>query len=282
MFRFRLMLGLALVALALAACRGQATPTAAPTQAQPTDTAVANPTSPVVPTATVPPSTNTATPAPPTTTPTLAPTATPTLPATPDPNEGVGDVVFRDALDGTGNWYWTFEDDAASFGVSTEQKQLNAVAKQSGTWRFSIGPDTVRVGDQQVRVIAHTNVCADADAYALMFRGNVDADSNYSFYVFKLRCNGSARLELLQGANVTVVADWTASPAIRPGPNADNALLVWAAKDQMRFYVNDQYLFSAQDATLTEGFYGFYLYDQTNGNMSVSWKNLEARAVTVP
>ena len=134
-----LMLGLALVALALAACRGQATPTAAPTQAQPTDTAVANPTSPVVPTATVPPSTNTATPEPPTTTPTLAPTATPTLPATPDPNEGVGDVVFRDALDGTGNWYWTFEDDAASFGVSTEQKQLNAIAKQSGTWRFSIG-----------------------------------------------------------------------------------------------------------------------------------------------
>jgi hypothetical protein len=58
--------------------------------------------------------------------------------------------------------------------------------------------------------------------------------------------------------------------------------MVWAAGDQMRFYVNDEYLFSAQDATLTEGFHGFYLYDQTNGNMSVSWKNLEARIVTAP
>jgi hypothetical protein len=50
----------------------------------------------------------------------------------------------------------------------------------------------------------------------------------------------------------------------------------------MRFYVNDQYLFSAQDATLAEGFYGFLLYDRTNGNMSASWKGLEARAVQLP
>lgn len=282
MSRFRLIWSLALAALALAACRAQETPTTAPTQVPPTETAVANPPSPVGPTASAPAATNTATPEPPTVTPTTAPSATPTVPATPDPNEGVGDVVYRDALDGTGNWFWTFEDDTASFGVSTDQKQLNTVAKQSGSWRFTIGPDSVRVGNEQIRVSAHTNVCAEADEYALLFRGNVGADDIYNFYLFKLRCNGAARLELLQGNNVTVLVDWTASPAIKPGPGADNALIVWAAQDQMRFYVNDEYLFSAQDATLTEGFYGFYLYDQTNGNMSVSWKNLEARTVTAP
>jgi hypothetical protein len=282
MYRFHLTFGLALAALALAACQSRTQPTAAPTQPLPADTAAVTPTNPVIlPTVTpLPP--HTPTPAPPTATSTLLPTATPTVPPTPDPNEGVGDVVFADRLDGTGGWFWTFEDDAASFGVSSDEKQLNSTAKQSGTWRFNSSPDTVTVGDQQIRVSVHTNVCAEADEYALLFRGAVDADFNYSFYVFKLRCNGTARLELLEGNNVTVLVDWTPSTAIKPGPDTDNTLLVWANKDQMRFYVNDQYLFSAQDATLAEGFYGFFLYDRTNGNMSVSWKGLEARAVKLP
>jgi hypothetical protein len=271
--------GLALAGLALAACRAQSQPTAIPTQLPPTDTAAVNPTSVVIAPTVTPLATNTPEP---TSTPTPVPTATATIPPTPDPNEGVGDAVFTDNLDGTGGWYWTFEDDAASFRVSLEEKQLNATAKRSGTWRFSTSPDTVKVGDQQIRVSAHTSVCADADEYALLFRGAVDAESNYTFYTFKLRCNGAARLELLSGNNVTVLVDWASSPAIRPGAGADNSVTVWAHKDQMRFYVNDQYLFSAQDATLAEGFYGFLLYDRTNGNMSVSWKGLEAKAVTLP
>jgi hypothetical protein len=132
-------------------------------------------------------------------------------------------------------------------------------------------------------VSAHTNVCADADEYALLFRGNYDAETDaYRFYVFKLRCGGAARLELMEGNDVTALVDWTASPVIKSGANADNAITIWANKDQMRFYVNDQYLFSAQDAMLADGFYGFLLYDRTNGTMSVSWKGLEARAVTTP
>ena len=279
MYRFRLTLGLALAGLALAACRAQTQPAAVPTQPIPTNTAVVNPTTPVIIPTVTPPPTN----APePTATLPPAPTATPAVPPTPDPNEGVSDVVFKDNLDGTGGWYWTFEDDAASFQVSLEEKQLNGTARQSGTWRFTISPDTVKVGDQQIRVSAHTNVCADADEYALLFRGALAPEGLYTFYAFKLRCDGAARLEILKGDDVTVIVDWTSSPAIRPGAGADNTVTVWAHKDQMRFYVNDQYLFSAQEATLAEGFYGFLLYDRTNGNMSVSWKGLEAKAVILP
>ena len=278
MYRFRLTFGLVVAILALAACQSRAQPTVAPTQIFPTGTAAL----PAAPSATLPPLIATVTPAPPTATPTGFPTATATVPPTPDPNEGVGDVVFADRLDGAGGWLWTFEDDAATFGVSPEGKQLDASAKRSGTWRFSSSPDTVKVGDQQIRVSAHTNVCADSDEYALLFRGAVDAEGIYTFYAFKIRCNGTARLERLQGDNVTILVDWTSSPAIKPGAGADNTVTVWAHKDQMRFYVNDQFLFSAQDATLVEGFYGFLLYDHTNGNMSVSWKGLEARSVTLP
>lgn len=284
MFRFRPFLVLTTGALMLAAC-GSVSQTEAPTLPPATlpPTEAASPTLQVIaPTATQPPPV-TPTPAPLTATPTEAATATPTVPPTPDPNEGVGNLVYGDKLDGTSGWSWTFEDDAVKFGVSREQGRLIGVAKRSGTWRFTISDDSVRVGNQQVRVTARTEVCAENDEYALLFRGRVDAaTTTYSYYAFKLRCGGAARLERLDGPNTTVLVNWTASPAIRAGAGQENVLMVWANKDEMRFYVNDQHLFSAQDAALTEGFYGFYLQDRTNGNMAVSWQNLEARSVSVP
>ncbi len=283
MSRSRLLLTLTTGALMLAAC-GSVSQTTIATLPPPTiaPTEAASPTPPIVaPTVTPPPASPT--PEPPTATPTEAATATPTVPPTPDPNQGVGDVVYSDKLNGTSGWSWTFEDDAVKFGISREQGRLNGVAKRSGTWRFTISDDAVRVGDQQVRVTVRAEVCAENDEHALLFRGRVDAATTaYSYYAFKLRCGGAARLERLDGPNTTVIVNWTASPAIRAGAGQENTLLVWANKGEMRFYVNDQYLFSAQDTALAEGFYGFYLQDRTNGNMAVSWQNLEARSVRVP
>lgn len=279
---YRISLPLTCAALVLAAC-GTTAPASTPTTIPPTLTVIVAPTNtapPAQPTATPQPATVTPTEAPPTETATPAPTATATVPPTPDPNEGVGDVIYTDALAGNSTWNWTFTDEAASFGVSREQGQLNAIAKQSGTWRFVISPDTLRIGDQQIKVTARTNACAEQDEYALLFRGNVDANGVYSFYAFKLRCDGSAKLDLLRGTDTFVIVDWAKFDAIKPGAEADHAITVWARGPQMRFYVNGQYLFSAEDERLTSGFYGFYLYDRTNGNMSVSWKNLEVRAVT--
>lgn len=261
----------------LAAC-STTTPetTPAPTQAVVTPAGLPTVTAIVAPSATVfvPTALPTFTP-----TPTAeAPTATPAVPATPDPNERVGDIIFSDPLDGSAQWFWSFEDDTAKFRASAETGRLDAQAKQSGSWRFTISNDTVKIGDQQIRVTAQTQTCVDRDEYGVMFRMQ-NVEGKFSSYVFKLRCNGTARAELLQGANVTPLTEWTTDPAIKTGENAENTLLVWAAQGQMRFYVNDHYLFTAQDTTLNEGFYGFFLYDRTNGTMTMSWKGLEARAI---
>ncbi|MCC6192787.1 MAG: hypothetical protein IT318_27520, partial [Anaerolineales bacterium] len=102
----------------------------------------------------------------------------------------------------------------------------------------------------------------------------------YALYLFKLRCGGAARFELARGSEITTLVDWTPSEAINAGAPADNTLLVWMAGGEFRFYANDQYLFSAQDATLTEGFFGLYLYDRTAGGMTVYFEDLVSRAVT--
>ena len=292
-----LVFGLALLALGLA-CDTSATPTVPPATALAdaaagTATALAQAGTTNTPLPTAPPAASET----PFTTPTTAATATgapsltpspiaievsptPNVPATPDPNEAVGDIVYQDPLDGTGTWFWTFADDTAVFGIDAQTQQLKGTMLKAGAgWRFTVSPDTLRIGNQQVRVTVHPNTCADNDEYGLMFRGSVDAEFNYSMYLFTVRCSGQARFLLIRGTETTVLADWTAAPALHPGAPADNTLLVWMAGDEFRFYANDQYLFTARDSALTDGFYGLYMYDRTAGGETIYYEDLIARAV---
>ncbi|MGH2523493.1 MAG: hypothetical protein ACRDH2_13395 [Anaerolineales bacterium] len=214
--------------------------------------------------------------------PTLGRTPTPAdVPATPDPNQGVGDVIYEDKLDGSTGWDWAaLSDEAASFSISGGQ--LNAVMMQPNLGpRFTVGPE-VKIGDQQVSVIARANLCYENDEYGLMFRFSLTTSRNYNGYIFKLSCGGQARLELMRDEQTIVLVDWTPSPAIVRGAPAENRMLVWAAQAEMRFYVNDKYLFSANDPTYSAGFYGFYLRDRTAGGLSVSFADLVAREVRAP
>ncbi|MCC7358510.1 MAG: hypothetical protein IT317_03485 [Anaerolineales bacterium] len=287
--------GLALLALALA-CDTSAAPTVSPATALAdaaagTATALAQAGTTNTPLPTAPPAASATVAASATSEPSVTPSpigveasVTPTtgtpVAATPDPNEVVGDIVYQDPLDGTGTWFWTFADDTAVFGIDAQTQQLKGTMLKAGNgWRFTVSPDTLRVGDQQVRVTMHTGACAENDEYGLMFRGSVDAEFNYSLYLFTVRCGGQARFLLIRGAETTVLADWTAAPALHPGAPADNTLLVWMAGDEFRFYANDQYLFTARDSALTEGFYGLYLYDRTAGGETIYYEDLIARAV---
>ena len=282
-----LLAGLA-AALAVSACRGSAAPTATPA---PLGTATIAATAELptsAPTAEQPtsaPATEQSTSAPTETTVAATVTSLPVTPsntpaATPDPNEALGDVIYQDNLDGTGGWFWTFSDDVATIGV-VDGKLKGVMKTANAGWRFTISPDTLQFSSQQVRLAAHIVTCGDNDEYGLMFRVKSEADKPdfYDGYLFKLRCGGAARLELVQGSQTTALVDWTTSPAIKTGPGADNNLLVWAAGGDFRFYVNDQYMFSAQDSTLTTGFYGIYLYDRTAGGLTVNYDSLVAKAV---
>lgn len=280
---FSLYLLLAVGLLGLTAClgRAQATSEAVPT-ALPTDTplpATSAPEDTAAPTSTALPPT-----AAPTSAPSLTPVASaivptmaPTLPPTPDPNERLGAVVYADRLNGLDGWGWNFSDDAASF--STADGHLTAAMNDPNQWwRFTAGPDTLQAADQQVAVSAHTVACAPADEYALMFRVS-EVEGKFQGYVFKLRCDGAARVDRLQGTQLTTLVGWTPSSAIQAGASADNTLLAWMAGGQFRFYVNGQYLFSVQDSGLTSGYYGFLVDDQSSGGLTVDFTNLVAKEV---
>lgn len=276
-------LGLTLALLVLSSCRPAAPSPTAPAPA----TATAPPAATaLVESPTIPPATPAATPTPaaPTATSTEAATATPaattppTETPTPDPNLGVGDVVYSDQFDGKSGWFWSFSDDAATFLASGGK--LNATVKTANSYpRLTGGKSELKVGDQQLRVTAQANACGPKDEYGILFRVNADITDGYAF---KIRCDGQARFELVRKYQPTALVDWQASPAIAQGAPAENTLMIWMAKDQFHFYVNDKYLFSASDATFAEGTYAFTLNDRTSGGESVSFTNMIAKAVKQP
>lgn len=267
--------------LLLAACGARAKATSTPgALAQPTAAAISAATleAPTAAATAMTAPTSTSAPASPTPGAKASPvfTALPTDVPTPDPNEGVGDVVYQDKFDGTSGWYWTYlEDNVAAFSVAGGK--LNAVMKVSTSGaRDTGGKPGLKVGDQQLQVTATTNLCYAKDEYGVMFRVNADATDGY---LFELSCEGKARVEVLHSYKPTVLVDWTASPAIVANAPAQNTLLVWAAQDQFRFYVNGKYLFSVSDKTFADGMYAFYIWDHTNGGASVSFSDMVAKAV---
>lgn len=279
------------VSLALAACvaRGDgAAPTQPPTQPPATVTAPAPTAEPSVEPTSAPTAEPSVEPtAEPTSAPTVEPTPAPTQPApeptalpTPDPNEGVGEVIFEDAMDGLSGWHWGFADEVVNFGVDTEREVLAGVMTTSEQWwRFTLGPDGVSAGDQQVTVNMRAVACEGDDEYGLVFRGQERAEGGFDLYVLKLRCSGAARFESVMDGRTTVLVDWTAAPAIHGGAGAENRLTVWMQGGAFRFYANSTYLFSAQDEALDAGYYGFYLFDRTGGGLSVNFDDLVAREV---
>lgn len=225
--------------------------------------------------------TATATPVPATATaaPTATEAATP-APATPDPNQNVGKDIYADAFDGRSGWYWTFNDDVASFAA--KDGQLTVETKQgNNTWRYVVRDD-LNEGDQQISVKAGATACPGNDEYGVMFRTGYNPDQSIRSYIFLLNCAGQARLELLDGTIVHSIVDWTTYAAVRPGAPAENAITLWMSGDQIRAYVNDTYLFTAHDTTLEAGFYGFFAASHSSGGGVFSFKELAVKQVTAP
>lgn len=206
--------------------------------------------------------------------PTPAPTETP---ATPDPNKDVGSDIYTDAFDGKSGWFWTFSDDVVDFGAKDGALQVSTKSGNN-TWRYVVR-DSVTGGDQQVRVGANLTACPGNDEYGIMYRAAYTSEQNVRTYVFKLNCTGQARVELMDGTTIKVLKDWESFPAIKAGAPAENTLMVWMQKDQFNFYANDQYLFSLTDATLTDGFYGFYVQSHSGGGGALSFDDFSVKEV---
>jgi hypothetical protein len=95
-------------------------------------------------------------------------------------------------------------------------------------------------------------------------------------YLFEYTNNGYFSVWKINNNTETAVKDWTTTYAIDPG--GWNVLRVTAQGTQLKFYINDQFVWSGTDSSFTNGQVGIGMYRAwyTTGNkLLVDWATLQ-------
>jgi hypothetical protein len=133
-----------------------------------------------------------------------------------------------------------------------------------------------RARDFYAVVTGATQACRFRDRYGLLFHLQSDLD----YYQFDIDCDGRYRFAKMNKGTLTVVKDWTASAAIRPGGGAVNQLGIRVVKTSIEVLANNQPLFKINDATYQEGGFGLYAGSGISADYTATFDDLEVREVT--
>ncbi|MEA3349726.1 MAG: hypothetical protein U9Q82_03810 [Chloroflexota bacterium] len=224
----------------------------------------------------------------PTETPTPADTATPTViwfpstqtpttvatvihSPTPESRPGVGAILMSDGF------YlpteWTLQN-TASTSISVGGNELTLALSQPKGYIYSIQEGAL-FSDFYAEITASTNLCSGLDEYGMLIRYN----SPSNFYRFSLSCNGQIRLDRVYAGTPSSPQAWMPSTSVPSAAPSISRLGVWAAGDEMRFFVNDQYQFSVSDSLFPSGALGVFIRSGGETAVTVSFSDLVVRSV---
>lgn len=196
--------------------------------------------------------------------PTLAATATPDL------RTGVGDLLLEDDFTDATVWS-TSTDNEASATISNGRMNLSLKRADSYLITTRSGPV---LEDFYVEITAGPNFCHGEDEYGLIVR-----DLEGDHYRFALSCDGRVKVDRYYHGSLSRQAGWLQSGIIPLVTPSTSRLQIWAAGSQIRFFVNDLYLFSVTDSLLYEGTIGVFVHASGEGDVSVSFSDLKIWAV---
>ena len=209
---------------------------------------------------------------PPTRTPTLQPTLAQQVQPTQEPRPNLGNVVLQDSfIDKTGWQSGVLGDGTAAYGNNS----LSLVIPDAAATLISLHRAALPQDDYYLEITVTANLCRGKDAYGLIFRSDGGTLNGYRWI---LTCDGNMRVERWRVAEAAVVQNWVyfgdggAPLVIRLG--------LWLVHDEMRFFVNDTYLFSAHDPLLTGSQIGVFAKSTGQNALSVSFSNLVVRSIT--
>ena len=132
--------------------------------------------------------------------------------------------------------------------------------------------------DSYLEISTNLSMCRGADSYGLLLRASTQQD----FYRFMISCMGLLRLERVKDGKFALMQDWIPSGQVPPGSPMELRLGVWAVGNELRFFVNDVYQFSARDPVWTNGKIGVYARSTGDTPLTVSFSDLQVYAVTPP
>jgi hypothetical protein len=201
------------------------------------------------------------------TTPTLIPTAafSPTPAPLPSPTPKI--VLFADS-EFTDSCTLDTTTDVERF-VENGQFNMHVLTPLFVAWTKCT---QVEYSDFVLEVDATQVSGPDNNSYGVFFRYGLDAKEFYTFlisgdgfYVFTV--DGAEREE------PEILVDWTESSAINKGAQT-NHIKVSAVGENMKYYVNDQFLGEVQDIRFSTGVVGFFAGSLDVGGVQISFDNL--------
>lgn len=205
---------------------------------------------------------------PPTNTPTLAPTRI--VEPTEEMNPGLGGILVEDAFIPGSNW-GTGRFQAGNV-VTVDQSLTLAVQQPKGFLVSFLSQPVLDSFDLQVSV--DVSLCRDEDSYGILIR----AASEWDYYRFLVNCQGFVRAERVRNSQTTLMQDWTRAGMI-PGAPVTNKLEIWALGKEMRFFLNDSFVFSVSDPVFASGQIGVFARSGAENAMTVNFSEMVIRSL---
>ncbi|GAP21663.1 hypothetical protein [Leptolinea tardivitalis] len=221
-------------------------------------------------------------------TPTDSPTPTETIiwfPATstatqvptrqPEPTENlhpsVTEILFRDDFSNTALWSTKAE---AGGNIAYGKNELTLASQEPKTYIASLFAPA-ELDDASVEISSNVTLCKSEDSYGFLMR----AVNGMNGYRFLVNCQGQVKLEVLKSGRPYTLVDWMQSGQVLPGSPYQLRLRVWMVKDELRFFLNDVFQFSARDAVFKKGKVGVFARQAADTPVTVTFTNLIIRAI---
>lgn len=180
--------------------------------------------------------------------------------------------MLSDDFNDAGAWTLSQSTKAsAALGVN----ELTLALHQPDGYLYSLRREPL-LEDFYLEITASPNLCRDADEYGLLLRVSPSLD----FYRFSLSCDGQARLDKYFQGVASSPQPWMMSGAIPPGAPSRSRIAVWAQGKEIRFFVNQEHLFTIQDPSLNSGTLGVFVRSGGENDLTVSFSELVIRQVS--
>lgn len=206
---------------------------------------------------------------PPTATPTYIPTLTRT--PTPDLRPAQGAVIFEDDFS-TGE-AWSLKTTPGG-SAAVANNHITLALSNPNSFLFTTRTEPT-LGDFYAEITANPNLCSSQDEYGLMVR----TSARLEYYRFVLTCDGQAKLAKVGRNSSQIIVPLMRYPIIPGAAPSSSRMAVWASGEQIRFFVNDQYLFSITDKSLYQGTLGVFVRTIGEQAISVNFSDLIVREI---
>jgi hypothetical protein len=202
------------------------------------------------------------------------PTPRPTLTRTPTPNlrPDLGGILVEDDFTSEEEWVLST---AEGYNIAIANGHLTLVLSRPERFIYSIRREP-SLDDFYIEITASPNLCRGEDEYGLMVR----TTPALTHYRFALSCDGRAKVTRVSHNSARVIVPWTKSPVIPSLVPGSSRLAVWANGQDIRFFVNGEYLFSIVDTALVKGTVGVFIRTAGDTPVSVNFSDLVIRSIS--